>query len=111
MRNGIVLIEFIEDARHEGTELKEAVIQAASARFRAILLTSLTAIMGMIPIALSGNILFRPMAYTIIFGLMFSTLLTLLVVTSLYMVVAQFKMRRQERKINRNAEREQTLSV
>lgn len=111
VRNGIVLIEFIEDARHEGTELKEAVIQAASARFRAILLTSLTAIMGMIPIALSGNILFRPMAYTIIFGLMFSTLLTLLVVTSLYMVVAQFKMRRQERKINRNAEREQTLSV
>jgi multidrug efflux pump subunit AcrB len=101
VRNGIVLIEFIEDARrHRGLELKEAVIEAASARFRPILLTSLAAILGILPLALGNSILFHPMAYTIIFGLMVSTFLTLLVVPSLYMVVAQLKLKRQERKQN-----------
>lgn len=102
VRNGIVLIEFIEEARREGMELKEAIIEATAARFRPILLTSLTAIIGMLPLAISGSILFRPMAYTIIFGLMFSTILTLVVVPSLYMVVALYKIKRQERKANKS---------
>lgn len=103
VRNGIVLIEFIEDARREGVGLKEAIIGATSARFRPILLTSLTAIFGLLPLAITGSVLFRPMAYTIIFGLMFSTLLTLIVVPSLYMVVALYKEKRRERKANRDA--------
>lgn len=103
VRNGIVLIEFIEDARREGVELKEAIIGATSARFRPILLTSLTAIFGLLPLAITGSVLFRPMAYTIIVGLMFSTLLTLIVVPSLYMVVALYKEKRRERKANRDA--------
>ncbi|MGG4216689.1 efflux RND transporter permease subunit [Paenibacillus jamilae] len=98
VRNGIVLIEFIEDARHEGMELKEAVIQAAAARFRPILLTSLAAIVGMIPLALLGSLLFKPLAFTVIFGLLFSTLLTLFVVPSLYMIMAKYKMHRQHKK-------------
>lgn len=97
VRNGIVLIEFIEEARHHGMELKEAVMQAASARFRPIVLTSLTAIVGMIPIATIGDILFRPLAMTIIFGMIFSTILTLFVVPSLYMVLANFKLKRNEK--------------
>ncbi|AJE52116.1 efflux RND transporter permease subunit [Paenibacillus polymyxa] len=98
VRNGIVLIEFIEDARHEGVELREAVIQAAAARFRPILLTSLAAIVGMIPLALLGSLLFKPLAFTVIFGLLFSTLLTLFVVPSLYMIMAKYKMHRQLKK-------------
>ena len=99
VRNGIVLIEFIEDARREhGLELKEAVVEAESARFRPIILTSLAAILGIMPLALGDSILFHPMAYTIIFGLMVSTFLTLLIVPSLYMVVAKYKLKRQERK-------------
>ncbi|MFB5674728.1 efflux RND transporter permease subunit [Paenibacillus terreus] len=98
VRNGIVMIEFIEDARHEGAELEDAVIQATAARFRPILLTSLTAIVGMIPIALLGSLLFKPLAYAIIFGLLFSTLLTLFVVPSLYMLMAKYKLRRKQRK-------------
>ncbi|MCI3922160.1 efflux RND transporter permease subunit [Paenibacillus sp. TRM 82003] len=101
VRNGIVLIEFIEEARREGIELKEAIIQAASARFRPIILTSLTAIIGMIPIATIGDILFRPLAMTIIFGMFFSTILTLFVVPSLYMVLANLKLKRQQKQ-NRN---------
>lgn len=115
VRNGIVLIEFIEDARHEGIELEEAVIQATGARFRPILLTSLTAIVGMVPIALIGDILFRPMANTIIFGLIFSTVLTLFVVPSVYLVVARHKLKRQQRKQDRKLRKEesskQTLST
>ncbi|SDC95363.1 Multidrug efflux pump subunit AcrB [Paenibacillus sp. UNCCL117] len=99
VRNGIVLIEFIEEARHDGMELKEAVMQAASARFRPIILTSLTAIVGMIPIATIGDILFRPLAMTIIFGMMFSTVLTLFVVPSLYMVQANLKAKRKEKTV------------
>ncbi len=105
VRNGIVLIEFIEEARREGMELKEAVIQAASARFRPILLTSLTAIVGMIPIATIGELLFRPLGVVIIFGLVFSTVLTLFVVPSLYMVVEQSKEKRQLRKLERKQQR------
>jgi multidrug efflux pump subunit AcrB len=100
VRNGIVLIEFIEDTRHEGMELHEAVIQATASRFRPIFLTSLTAIVGMLPIAFMGTLLFKPLAFTIIFGLLFSTLLTLLVVPALYIVLAQYKLRRQK-KINK----------
>lgn len=111
VRNGIVLIEFIEDARHEGMELKEAVIQAASARFRPILLTSLTAIVGMIPIATIGELLFRPLGVVIIFGLIFSTILTLFVVPSLYMVVARWKEKRQVRKTERKQRRLEKLNA
>ncbi|MCA1291452.1 efflux RND transporter permease subunit [Paenibacillus sp. alder61] len=98
VRNGIVLIEFIEESRREGIGLYESVIAATGARFRPIVLTSFTAMIGMLPLAIAGSILFRPMAYTIIFGLMFSTVLTLFVVPSIYMVVAGWKDKRLMRK-------------
>jgi multidrug efflux pump subunit AcrB len=88
VRNGIVLIEFIEEARHAGVELKQAVIQAGEARLRPILLTSLTAVAGLTPLAISGDVLFQPLAVTIISGLLFSTMLTLIVVPSFYTVLA-----------------------
>lgn len=97
VRNGIVLIEFIEEARHAGAELKQAVIQAGEARLRPILLTSLTAVAGLTPLALFGDVLFRPLAVTIIFGLIFSTLLTLIVVPSFYTVLAERKAKRKAR--------------
>jgi len=111
VRNGIVLIEFIEDARHEGMELTDAIISAASARFRPILLTSLTAIVGMIPIATVGELLFRPLGVTIIFGLVFSTILTLFVVPSLYMVVARRKDKKAARKLERKQQRREKLNL
>ncbi|WIM40571.1 efflux RND transporter permease subunit [Paenibacillus sp. PK4536] len=103
VRNGIVLIEFIEDARKEGKELKEAIILAASARFRPILLTSLAAIVALIPMATVGELLFRPLAIAIIFGLLFSTVLTLLVVPSLYMVLIRSQEKRKQRKLAKEA--------
>ncbi|RFU68330.1 efflux RND transporter permease subunit [Peribacillus saganii] len=111
VRNGIVLIEFMEDARHEGMELTEAVIKATEARFRPILLTATAAIFGLLPVALIGDILFRPMAITIISGVIFSTVLTLLVVPSLYMVLIRFKEKRQQKKLMRQLKKEEELSM
>ncbi|WP_126428976.1 efflux RND transporter permease subunit [Brevibacillus marinus] len=101
VRNGIVLIEFAEEARREGIELKQAVIHAGEARLRPILLTSMTAVAGLMPLALSGDPLFEPMAVTIISGLLFSTMLTLIVVPSFYMVLTQSKEKRRARRIAR----------
>lgn len=98
VRNGIVLIEFIEEARRKGMELKEAVIGAGEARFRPILLTSATAVAGLTPLAISRDPLFSPMAMTIISGLIFSTILTLVLVPSLYTVLATYKEKRAFRK-------------
>jgi multidrug efflux pump subunit AcrB len=98
VRNGIVLIEFIEEARHAGAELKEAVIHAGEARLRPILLTTFTAIAGLTPLALTGDVLFKPLAVTIIFGLLFSTLLTLIVVPAFYTVLAVRKTKRRAKK-------------
>jgi multidrug efflux pump subunit AcrB len=98
VRNGIVLIEFIEEARHVGLELKQAVIQAGEARLRPILLTSMTAVAGLLPLAFSGDVLFTPLAVTIIFGLLFSTVLTLVVVPSFYTVLAVRKAKKRAEK-------------
>ena len=105
-RNGIVLIEFIEDKRKEGMELKEAVIGATEARFRPILLTAAAAILGLLPVATIGDILFRPMAITIVSGVLFSTVLTLLVVPSLYLSVVYWKEKRHQKKRKKQLLRE-----
>lgn len=94
VRNGIVLIDFIEKSRQTGLELKEAVIRAGEARLRPILLTSATATGGLLPLALFGDPLLAPIAKTIISGLLFSTALTLVVVPSLYVVLAGFRDRK-----------------
>ncbi|MTV49765.1 MMPL family transporter [Heliobacillus mobilis] len=94
VRNGIILVEFIEEARHGGQELIPAVISAGEARLRPILLTSGTAIAGLLPLAVSGDVLFQPMAVTIISGLFFSTMLTLVIVPCFYTVLAAIKKNR-----------------
>ncbi len=104
VRNGIVLIDFIEKAREAGTELVQAVIQAGEARLRPILLTSMTAIAGLMPLALSGDPLFTPLATTIISGLLFSTMLTLIVVPSLYTVLAGYKERIRAKKAQKRSD-------
>lgn len=103
VRNGIVFIEFIERSRRAGHELKEAVALAGEARLRPIVLTSSTAVAGLTPLAFSAQPLFTPLATTIISGLVFSTLLTLLVVPSLYTVISQWKLNRTKRHPDNNA--------
>lgn len=101
VRNGIVLLEFIENERHNGIELHQAVINAGEARLRPVLLTAATAIAGLLSLAFSGDVLFSPLAITIIFGLFFSTILTLVVVPALYTALAHYHIKREGKKITK----------
>jgi multidrug efflux pump subunit AcrB len=98
-RNDIVLIEFIENERKRGVELNQAVINAGKARLRPVLLTAMTAIAGLTPMAVAGEELFKSMATTIIFGLAYATILTLVVVPAFYVMIANWKAKRERSKI------------
>lgn len=84
VNNGIVLIDRIDEEREEGKGIAEAIIDASLARMRPILMTTLTTILGLIPLALFGGAMWYPMAVTIMGGLAVGTILTLGVVPVLY---------------------------
>jgi multidrug efflux pump len=81
-RNGVILIEQIETERNQGKEPWDAVVEATLSRFRPIMLTAISTILGMIPIALT--IFWGPMAYAIMGGFLVATVLTLIFLPSLY---------------------------
>ena len=85
IRNSIVLIEFIQEGTEQGMSLREAIIQSGAVRFRPIMLTALTTMMGAWPITLDP--IFSGLAWALIFGLLASTFFTLLVIPTVYMLV------------------------
>lgn len=90
VNNAIVLIDFIKLSRERGAMREEAVIESCRTRFRPILMTTMTTVFGMIPLALGmgeGSEVYRGMAITTMFGLAFSTLLTLVVIPVFYTLV------------------------
>jgi len=94
INNAIVLIDFIERASADGMPLRDAVVRAGRLRIRPIVLTSLTTIGGLLPLSLFGGALWAPMTNGMIFGLAVSTVLTLIVVPTVYVLfVEKFNMR------------------
>ncbi|MDH5359060.1 MAG: efflux RND transporter permease subunit [Gammaproteobacteria bacterium] len=90
VNNAIVLLEYVELVKHEYANLSEAILEAVRLRLRPILMTTLTTIVGMLPLALAlseGSELLRPLAITIISGLAFSLLVSLLLIPVLYHMV------------------------
>ncbi|MFD2629613.1 efflux RND transporter permease subunit [Oceanobacillus kapialis] len=96
VRNSIVLIEFIEQSLKQGMNVKEAVIESGRVRLRPILLTAITSIVALIPVAVSGDALFTPLAVTIISGILFSAILTLIMVPMLYLVFYRFRKKKRD---------------
>jgi multidrug efflux pump subunit AcrB len=88
-RNSVILIDQIEADKAKGLHPWDAVVEAASHRFRPILLTASAAILGMVPIA--PTIFWGPMAYAIMGGLAGATLLTLIFLPALYVAVYRIK--------------------
>ncbi|MEN8264418.1 MAG: efflux RND transporter permease subunit [Nitrospirota bacterium] len=87
INNAIVLLDRIEiELEEHGRTQQDAIVEAAQQRFRPILLTTFTTSFGLIPLWLGGGIMWEPMAITIIFGLLFATVLTLLFVPVLYSI-------------------------
>ena len=114
VRNGILLVEFTDLLREQGYELYESVIEAAKTRMTPVILTTLAACMGLIPLAVGLNIDFvtlftsfdpqlyfggdnvafwGPLSWTMIFGLIFGTFLTLVLVPVLYLLAEKLKER------------------
>ena len=94
VNNAIVLLDFIQQEEKESKNKKEAIEKACNLRLRPILLTSLTTIVGMIPLSLGigdGSEVYQGLGISIIFGMSFSTLLTLIFVpTTYYMLTSIF---------------------
>jgi multidrug efflux pump subunit AcrB len=88
VKNSILLVDFTNQLRAEGRGLDEAIQEAGEIRFVPILLTSLTAIGGLIPIAIEGNPLYSPLSWVLIGGLISSTLLSRVVTPVLYKLLA-----------------------
>jgi multidrug efflux pump subunit AcrB len=84
IKNSILLVDFTNQLRAEGVGLDEAIEQAGAIRFFPILLTSATAIGGLMPLAIQGSLLYSPLAIVIIGGLLSSTLLARLVTPAMY---------------------------
>ncbi|MFC1685299.1 efflux RND transporter permease subunit, partial [Pseudomonadota bacterium] len=91
VNNAIVLVEYIEIERRRGLPLNEAIVSAARLRLRPILMTTLTTVVGMLPLSLAlgeGSEMLQPLAVTIVSGLLFSALVSLLLVPSVYRMLA-----------------------
>ncbi len=125
IKNGILIIEFTDELRARGYDLKEAIIEAGSVRLTPVLLTAFAAILGLLPLAVGMSINFvtiftefNPqiafggdsatfwgiLAWTIIFGLSFSTILTLLIVPCMYYLNERFRARFRTKKVVENVE-------
>lgn len=87
VNNAIVLMEYISMKRSEGMSVDEAAVSASVVRFRPIILSTVTTVIGLLPLMLSNSELFKPMAVTLVFGLLVSTFLTLVFIPLTYSVV------------------------
>ncbi|RYG03175.1 MAG: efflux RND transporter permease subunit, partial [Chitinophagaceae bacterium] len=118
IKNGILVLEFAEELRARGMKTREAIIQAGKTRIIPVLLTAIAAILGLIPLAVGLNMNFitlfsdlnphiffggdnasfwKPLSWTIIFGLIIAFFMTLIIVPSMYLIAERLKrpMRRQ----------------
>lgn len=112
IKNGILVIEFADELRARGLKTREAIIQAGKTRIIPVMLTAIAAILGLIPLAVGFNIDFirmfselnpniffggdnavfwKPLSWTIIFGLLFAFFMTLVIVPSMYLIAERLK--------------------
>ncbi|MEM8827514.1 MAG: efflux RND transporter permease subunit, partial [Pseudomonadota bacterium] len=89
IKNSILLVDFTTQLRERGLGLREAVEKAGEIRFLPVLLTSVTAVGGLMPLAVSGTSLYAPLAWVIIGGLVSSTILSRIVTPVMYLLIAR----------------------
>jgi len=122
VRNGILIVEFIDTLKERGMKTREAIIQAGRTRITPVILTATATILGLVPLAIGFNLNFEtlfthldpqihiggdnvmfwgPLSWTIIFGLSFATFLTLIFVPAMYIIAYEMKIRLRRRKSNK----------
>ncbi len=97
--NGIVLVSYINQLRHEGQSIDDAILAGCSLRLRPVVMTMMTTLLGLLPLALAQGIgaeVQRPLASVVIGGVFTSTALTLVVLPTLYSVFAEQTVRKEE---------------
>ncbi len=105
VKNGIVLVDYINLMRDRGHELNQAIELSGASRLRPVLMTAFTTILGMVPMVLSrgeGSELWRPMGIVVIGGLLVSTIITLIVVPVMYAVMSKHGERDKEEQDRKN---------
>lgn len=95
VNNAIVLLDYINWEIGQGIELQEACIVSVEKRFRPIMLTTITTVIGLIPLVVSGGELFRPLAISLMFGLLISMFLTLVIIPVLFSIVEKRRVNKQ----------------
>ena len=124
VRNGILIVEFIDTLKERGYKTRDAIIQAGQIRVTPVILTATATMLGLVPLAIGLNLNFvtmftelnphihiggdnmmfwGPLSWTIIFGLSFATFLTLIFVPAMYYITYVMKVRSSRRKSNRIA--------
>ena len=122
VRNGILIVEFIDTLKERGLKTREAIVQAGLTRITPVILTATATILGLVPLAVGFNLNFAtmftelnpqihiggdnvmfwgPLSWTIIFGLSFATFLTLIFVPGMYIIAYEMKIRLKRRKSNK----------
>jgi multidrug efflux pump subunit AcrB len=122
VRNGILIVEFIDTLKERGMKTREAIIMAGKTRITPVILTATATILGLVPLAVGFNLNFTtlftqlnpqihiggdnvmfwgPLSWTIIFGLSFATFLTLIFVPAMYIISYEMKIRLKRRKSNK----------
>ncbi len=104
VKNAIVLVDYINLMRDRGYELDQAIILSGQNRLRPVLMTALTTILGMLPLALStgeGAEIWSPMGISVIGGLIFSTIITMIIVPVVYRVFASRGERNKKNTVNK----------
>jgi multidrug efflux pump subunit AcrB len=124
VRNGILIVEFIDVLKERGMKTREAIVQAGLTRITPVILTATATILGLVPLAIGFNLNFvtmftelnpqihiggdnvlfwGPLAWSIIFGLSFATFLTLIFVPGMYIIAYEMKVGLKRRKSNKLA--------
>ncbi len=112
VKNGIVMVDYINLNRERGMGIIHAVVTGGKSRLRPVLMTTLTTILGMVPMAISnsqGSEMWKSMAITVIGGLTVSTILTLVIVPTIYAIFAGNGVKRTRKKIRREHSKELTI--
>ena len=105
VKNGIVLVDYINLMRERGYELNEAIALSGQSRLRPVLMTAFTTILGMVPMALSqseGSEMWQPLGIVVIGGLLVSTIVTLIIVPILYAITSRHGDRNKEAENRKN---------
>ncbi len=102
VKNGIVLVDFTNLMRDRGLSISQAVLVSGRSRLRPVLMTTLTTMLGMLPLAIGigeGSELWRPMGIAIIGGLAFSTIITLVLIPVVYTMFGANRMRKERKRM------------